>query len=86
MIKMFVLNNANRNCFNNQISNTSTNYQISSKWSNDSFSSSNDRLSFDDDQSSIVINNLYGKCMICNDDATGNHYGVISCEPCKVNE
>ena len=28
----------------------------------------------------------FGKCRICSDDATGIHYGVTSCEGCKVNK
>ena len=26
----------------------------------------------------------FGKCKVCNDKATGVHYGVASCEGCKV--
>ena len=26
----------------------------------------------------------FGKCKICSDDATGIHYGVGTCEGCKV--
>jgi hypothetical protein len=25
-----------------------------------------------------------GKCQVCNDDASGLHYGVLTCEGCKV--
>lgn len=28
----------------------------------------------------------FGKCKICSDDATGIHYGVSTCEGCKVNK
>ena len=27
---------------------------------------------------------IFGKCKICNDKATGIHYGVATCEGCKV--
>ena len=27
---------------------------------------------------------LFGNCKICNDKATGIHYGVATCEGCKV--
>lgn len=27
----------------------------------------------------------FGNCKICNDNATGIHYGVATCEGCKVN-
>lgn len=27
----------------------------------------------------------FGKCKVCNDKATGIHYGVPTCESCKVN-
>ncbi len=47
---------------------------------NDSLNSSNDSYR----QNEPDIKNIYGKCKICNDDASGNHYGVVSCEPCKV--
>ena len=26
----------------------------------------------------------FGKCMICKDEASGFHYGVATCEGCKV--
>lgn len=26
----------------------------------------------------------FGKCKVCNDRATGIHYGIASCEGCKV--
>ena len=74
---------------NNQTLNSINEFVKSSKqsqWSNDSFSSSsNDSLNFDDQyKHEYEIRNLYGKCRICNNDASGNHYGVVSCEPCKV--
>ena len=25
-----------------------------------------------------------GKCKVCNNDATGVHYGVLACDECKV--
>ena len=27
---------------------------------------------------------IFGECKICNDKATGVHYGIITCEGCKV--
>lgn len=27
----------------------------------------------------------FGKCKVCNDKATGVHYGISTCEGCKVN-
>ena len=27
----------------------------------------------------------FGKCKVCKDKATGIHYGIASCEGCKVN-
>lgn len=28
----------------------------------------------------------FGKCKVCKDKATGIHYGIPSCEGCKVNK
>ena len=28
--------------------------------------------------------NLYGDCKICDDEATGEHYGITACSACKV--
>ena len=28
----------------------------------------------------------FGKCRICNDKATGVHYGIATCEGCKVGD
>jgi len=39
----------------------------------------------------VKVKNMYapqdqfGKCKVCYEKATGIHYGVISCEGCKVN-
>ena len=27
---------------------------------------------------------IFGKCKVCNDESTGIHYGVSTCEGCKV--
>ena len=39
-----------------------------------------------DDETSKQTENkfLFGHCKICNDKATGIHYGVATCEGCKV--
>ena len=35
-------------------------------------------------KSSKTKSNIFGKCKICKDQATGIHYGIASCKGCKV--
>ena len=37
-------------------------------------------------QDSDRIENIFGNCKVCDDQATGIHYGVQTCEGCKVNK
>ena len=30
------------------------------------------------------IKNIFGRCKVCDDEATGIHYGIKTCEGCKV--
>ena len=37
-----------------------------------------------DSKTEKTVSNLYGNCRICSEEATGLHYGVFTCEGCKV--
>ena len=49
-----------------------------------SFESQNLDRSFHKENEYEIRKNFFGKCRVCDQEATGFHYGVISCEPCKV--
>jgi hypothetical protein len=44
----------------------------------------NDLFTLTNNKDSQKVKFPFGKCKICHDDATGVHYGVITCEGCKV--
>jgi hypothetical protein len=38
---------------------------------------------FSSNDESKLFKRQFGKCKVCNDDSTGIHYGVSTCEGCK---
>jgi hypothetical protein len=51
---------------------------------NDSFTNQHSSQREEFNSNKLKVKYPFGHCRVCNDKATGVHYGIATCEGCKV--